>query len=462
MTQPKIVVLGAGSAVFGLKAVGTILRSEKLRGSEVCFVDIDEAALTNVVKLAEKANAEWGSQMRIRGATDRRDVLRDANFVVVSVQVGPREEVWEKDWRIPLARGVRQPYAENGGPGSFAHTARNLPLMIDIARDMEALCPNALYMNFVNPLIRLTLAVSRYSKIKVVGLCHQLLWGYAMAMAVLSDRYGISLPDGFNVHTNYTNMKFLEPVMKAAFKHLDLKASGINHFSWLQDIRDRRTGEDLYPLLKQRWLNGYRKDFEPFTRTLFEIFGMMPTPGDAHLEFTQWTHDPINKPWEKYHLELQSWDGNRKRRADRRQTTQEYIDGSRSLDELKKIETEGISEIVEAVTFNANLYHHQINLPNTGQIPNLPLGAIVETPATISGFGIRPINMPALPEPIAELCRRELAYSSLMVDACYHGDRDLALQALLLDPMMNDIDTARAILSDFLTEFREYLPQFWK
>jgi alpha-galactosidase len=465
MKPPKIVYIGAGSAVFGLKALSSILRSERLRGVQLALVDIDEPSLETMTGLAEVMNREWGAQASIHSTTRRREALPNADFVIVSVQVGPREEVWEKDWRIPFEHGVRQPYAENSGPGAFAHTARNLPLMIDIAHDMEELCPEAWYLNFTNPLIRLTWAVQRYSQVKVVGLCHQLLWGYAIAMAVLADRYGVFIPEGFNVHTSYENKPYLGPVMEAGYKHLDIKAAGLNHFSWVYDIRDRETGEDLYPLLRQRWLdfNDYRQDFEPLSREMFDIFGLMPTPGDAHLcEFLPWTHDPIAKPWEKYNLTLQSFDGNRRRRADRRAIAEEIVRGERSVEELRNLRSEGIPEIVEGITFNDNAYHHQLNLPNHGLIPNLPHDAIVEVPGSISGLGMRGFNMPPLPEPIAELCRRELAYSSLVVDACHYGDRDLALQALLLDPMINDIDRARAILDDFIVEFAEYLPQFSK
>ncbi len=461
MKRPKIVYIGAGSAVFGLKVLSTIFRSERLVGAELGLVDIDEPNLETMTRLAEVMNREWGAQISVQSTTQRREALPGADFVIVSVQVGPREEVWEKDWRIPFMHGVRQPYAENSGPGAFAHTARNLPLVVDIARDMEDLCPDAWYLNFTNPLIRLTWAVHRYSQIKVVGLCHQLLWGYAMAMAVLADRYGVSIPEGFNVHTNYDNEPYLGPVIDAGYEHLDVKAAGINHFSWVYDIRDRKTGEDLYPILRQRWLNDYRKDFEPLSRELFEIFGLMPTAGDAHIcEFLPWTHDPITKPWEKYHLTLQSFEGNRRRRADRRAIAEEIVRGERSVEELRGLRSESIPEIVEGITFNDNAYHHQLNLPNNGLIPNLPDDAIVEVPGIISGLGMRGLNMAPLPEPIAELCRRELAYSSLVVDACYHGDKDMALQALLLDPMINDVERARAILDNFMVEFDEYLPQF--
>ncbi|MGD9093208.1 MAG: hypothetical protein PVF74_10180, partial [Anaerolineales bacterium] len=202
-------------------------------------------------------------------------------------------------------------------------------------------------------------------------------------------------------------------------------------------------------------------DYEPLSRELFEIFGLIPTPGDSHLcEFLPWTHDPITKPWEKYNLELQSFAGNRKRRADRLQQAKDIVAGKRPLEELRNLRSEGIPEIISGITYNLNTYMHQLNLPNNGLVPNLPTGAIVEVPGMVSGMGIRGLNMEPLPDGIAELCRRELAYSSLVVDAAYHGDKDLALQALLLDPMMNDIDRARAILADFLEEFAAYLPQF--
>jgi alpha-galactosidase len=465
--KPKIVMIGAGSAIFGLGALARVMQSPRLRGSELALVDIDADGLRTMHKLADKMNQAWDAGMTITSSTERNELLPGADFVIVSIQVGPRETVWEMDWQIPLRHGVRQPYAENGGPGAFAHTARNLPVMLDIARDMERLCPNAWYINLTNPLIRLTYAIYRYTKIKVLGLCHQLLWGYAMAGAVLADRFGIAVPEHFHVHTDADNMPNFIPVAMAALEHLDIKAAGINHFSWVYDIRDKATGEDLYPLLRQRWLREYRKDFEPLTREMFEIFGMMPTAGDSHMcEYLSYVSDPITKPWEKYELRLQSWEGNRRRRAERWRIAHAIVDGSMSVDELKNLRRfsileEPVPEIVEAITFNDSYYNHQLNIPNNGGlIPNLPADAIVEVPGIISGAGIQGLGSPALPEGIAELCRRELTRSKIIVEAAATGDRDLALQALLLDPMITDIDTARAILKDLLHDFTEYLPQF--
>jgi alpha-galactosidase len=463
---PKIVIIGAGSAIFGLGAMATLIRSERLRGSELALVDINEPGLEMMTKLAQMMNDAWEGGMHIRGTTNRLEVLPGADFVIVSIQVGPREEVWELDWRIPLRHGVRQPYAENCGPGSIAHTFRNTPVIMAIAHDMERLCPDAWYLNLTNPLIRLTHAVNRYTKIKVLGLCHQLLWGYAMVAAVLANRWDLSIPEGFHVHTDADNMPQFIPVARAGLEHLDIKAAGLNHFSWVYDVRDRETGEDLYPLLRDRWFNHMRRDFEPLTRELFQVFGMMPTPGDSHLcEFLAWVHDPITRPWEKYDLKLQSWEGNRRRRAERWEIARQLVHGERPIDELRdvwhlNILEEPIAEMIAAIAFNDTYHAQQLNLPNQGLIPNLPAGAIVEVPGIVSGMGIQGLSFPPLPKGIAEMCRRELALSSLVVEAAVTGDLQLALQALLLDPMINDIDRARVILDDFLTTFAEYLPQF--
>jgi alpha-galactosidase len=294
-----------------------------------------------------------------------------------------------------------------------------------------------------------------------------LLWGYAIVGAVLSERFGIDLPEKFHVHTNADNMPHFIPVARAAVERLDIKAAGINHFSWIYDVRDKQTGEDLYPLLRDTWLNGYRRDFEPLTREMFEIFGMMPTPGDSHLcEFLPWVANPITKPWEKYNLQLQSWEGNRTRRTRRRQLAEAVVSGEVAVEELRNvwqfdILEEPVAEIIAAIHFNDNYYNQQLNIPNNGGlIPNLPEDAIVEVPGVISGMGIQGLAFPPLPDAIAELCRRELDLSSLVVDAAVSGDRQLAMQALLLDPMVTDIDVARAILNDFLNDFAEYLPQF--
>jgi alpha-galactosidase len=426
--------------------------------------DVNAETLETMQRLADRMNGEWDAGCTIRASTERRDLLPGADFVIVCIQVGPREVVWRQDWEIPLRHGVRQPYAENSGPGGFAHTCRNLPEMLAIARDMEALCPHAWLLNFTNPLSRLVLGVSRYTSIRTVGLCHQFLWGYAIVAAVLADDFGIDVPNGstFHVHTDAPNVPAIYQMIDAGREHFTIASAGINHFAWMQQITDRRTGADLYPLFRERYLHAMRHDFEPMTRELFQIFGLCPTAGDTHMvEYLAWSHDPITKPWEKYDLKLQSWEGNIARRTAVRALAGRLAAGGESLTPLRAVRSEGAVEIIEAWLADAHGWQPALNLPNRGgALPGLPEWAIVETPAVVNRAGMHPLPVAALPNAITELCRREAELAALVVEAAATGDRNLALQALLMDPMGNDIDRSRAILDDFLNSFREWLPQF--
>lgn len=461
----KIVVIGAGSAIFGTGTLATLLRSPALHGATIGLCDIDGATLVTMHRLAERLNAVWCAGMTIQASTRRRDLLADADFVIVCIQVGPREVVWRQDWEIPLRHGVRQPYAENSGPGGFAHTCRNAPEMIAIARDMEELCPRAWMLNFTNPLSRLSLAVQRYTSIEVVGLCHQFLWGYAIVAAVLAEEYGIDVPnsDAFHVHTDAPNVPAIYQMIDAGVERFSIRSAGINHFAWMLDVRDRQSGADLYPRFRERWLFHMRRDFEPMTRELFGIFGLCPTAGDTHMvEFLAWTHDPIARPWEKYDLKLQSWEGNLERRRRVRARAETMAAGLEDIEPLRAVRSEGAVEIVEAWLADSGARLPALNMRNSGcLLPGLPEWAVVEVPATVGRGGAVGERTEALPPGITELCRREAYLASVVVDAAVSGDRDLALQALLLDPMANDIDRTRAILDDLLTSFRQWLPQFW-
>lgn len=459
----KIVVIGAGSAIFGTGTLATLIRSTALRGAELALCDLNAPMLETMHQLAERMNREWNAGMHITANTERRQLLANADYVIVCIQVGPREVVWRQDWEIPLRHGVRQPYAENSGPGGFAHTCRNVPEMLAIARDMEELCPNAWLLNFTNPLSRLGMAVNRYSNIQCVGLCHQYRWAYAIVAAVLADEFGIDTPNGdhFHVHTDAPNVPAILQMIHAGEQRFNILSVGINHFAWIYSLTHRQTGEDLYPLFRQKYLHRFRRDFEPMTRELFNIFDLCPTAGDTHLvEYLAWTHDPITKPWEKYDLKLQSWEGNIERRRTVRARAERMAAGQESIEPLLQVHSEGAVEIIEARQTDANAYMPALNIPNQGSLPGLPDWAIVEAPAVVNRLGVHGVTMPALPPALTELCRREVALASVVIDAAVSGDRNLALQALLLDPMINDIERARAILDDFLTEFAPWLPQF--
>jgi alpha-galactosidase len=462
MLPTKIVVIGAGSAIFGLNTVSALLRSQRLRGSHIALVDRNAETLALMARLAERLNREWDAQMRVTTHTHHSEALDGAAFVISAIEVPPREKLWRSDYEITLKYGVRQPYAENGGPGGFAHAARNIGPVLEIAHDMEQACPEAWYLNFTNPMMRICDAIARYSRIKVAGLCHQIHAGYGMVGYVLADVLDIQVPEGtISAHADPDIWPRLERLAYQAMQRVDIKAAGLNHFTWMLDLRDKRTGKDLYPLFAERW-NKFDPAFEPLTRRVYHAFGRLPIPGDEHLcEYVPWLSDPLTKPWEKYEISLYDWERMDQLRGLGHNEIAKMGDGRLPIDHLRSVDSEGALEMIENIAGAGNHYHLAVNLPNQGYITNLPQGAIVEVPGLFSGAGVQGIGVGPLPEPIAELCRRELSVVRFCVDAAVHGDRQAALQCLLLDPVITDLDVAQQILDDYLKTYREHLPQFW-
>ena len=458
-----ITVIGAGSASFGENTLSAILRSKKLKGSTLRLVDSNTQSLDIVHRLANRLNKEWDSGFVISAHANHKDALDDAIFVVSAIEVGPREELWKSDYDITLKYGVHQPYAENGGPGGFIHTARNIMPLMEIVHDMEQACPDAWFINFTNPMVRICDVVNRYSKIKVVGLCHQIYAGYGMAGVALAKELGIHVPKGLEgMHADVLQHPLQHEVKQQAVALLDIRAAGTNHFTWIMSVHDKRTGEDLYPLLKKRFFE-LGENFEPLTRRIFRDFGLFPVPGDTHLcEYLPWMSDSATKPWEKFNIRLYDWQmmaGLRDFSLDR---LNEMANGGMTIESLLNTDSEGALEMIENISGAGNHYHLAANLPNRGQISNLPLNTIVETPVMVDGAGIHPVHVGPLPEPVAELCRRELMIVQLGVDAAVEGNYEKALQCLLLDPVISDLDSAKLILDDYLQTYKKYLPQFWK
>lgn len=460
MPGKKIVVIGAGSASFGPGMIASIIRQNKLAGSELCLVDRDEPSLDVVARVAERMVREWDAAMRITATAAREPALAGADFVIVCIEVPPRETLWRMDWEIPLKHGLRQPYGENGGPGGLMHACRQIPPFMEIVRDMESLCPEAWLVNFSNPLPRITRAVTKFSRIKTVGKCHQIAVGYGIAAVLLRDLYSIDVPPVVSFHSDPGNIAVIASMAEEGRRRFDIKSAGLNHFIWLLDIRDKETGEDLYPALRAG-VDRAPATLEPFSMELFRTFGLCPIPGDTHLvEYLPWTHDPLAKPWEKYRLALYDWGGNETKRLSLKESLTGMARGKVTLDPLLHARSEGAAELITAIACNEEYYDESVNIPNHGSIANLPDQTIVEVPALVSGAGVHGLSLGSLPEPIAELLRREAMLVEMVVDTAVSGDRQLALQTLLLDPMINDIDRAQAILDDYLKAFANYLPQF--
>ena len=460
MFPTKIAVIGAGSASFGLQTLGTILSDQHLQGSRLALVDIHAERLETIVELAHRVNEQWQAGFAIEGSTNHRDVLAGAEFVVMSLEVGPREDLWRLDWEIPLRHGLRQPYGENGGPGGFAHAARNIGAIMPILRDMETLCPSAWLINFTNPVARICLAAARYTQIRTVGLCHQIRVGYAIAGQVLADELGLEVPDNIDSHPDPSGASCCSSFGQQAEELIEIKVAGLNHFIWLLEVRERATGRDLTPLF-HRLLGERGLPFEPLSQDLFDIFGICPVAGDSHIsEYLPWGHDAVSEPWKTYNLRLYDWDTAKERRQQMWQSIEAMLLGREGFVALRQARSEGVVEIIATIAARGERHLPTVNLPNSGYIPNLPADAIVEVPGMASSTGVHGLPVGPLPEPVAELCRREIAVATLGVDATVTGDRRMALQALLLDPMVNDIDRARRILDDYLTAYRAWMPQF--
>ena len=454
MLPTKIAVIGAGSASFGLNTLAALMRSERLSGSHLALVDRNPAALEPMARLAARLNREWRAGMTLTSHTHHEGALDGAAFVVSAIEVPPREQLWRMDYEIPLRFGVRQPYAENSGPGGFAHALRNIGPVMEIVRAMEQICPDAWFVNFSNPLMRICDAVARYSRVKVVGLCHGILIGYGLVGTLLQDYLEVS------PHVD-AGERWMQSFQRSVDR-LDIRAAGLNHFIWMLGLHDRQTGEDLYPLLREK-AAALPADQMPLNRQLLQTFGLFPLLDASHLcEYLPWMSDPVTRSWEKYGIHLWDWDAAEKGREQGHAEIARMADGRMEIDYLRSADSEGALEIVENIAAAGTHYHLAVNLPNRGYIANLPDGAIVELPGVVSGSGVHGIGMGSLPEPIAELCRREISVMRLCVDAAIHGDRQSALQCLLLDPVMRDIDTAQQILDAYLDAYREHLPQFWR
>ncbi len=462
MPPPKIVLIGAGSASFGANSLATLLQQPVLRGSTIGLVDLDPAALQVMERVARRLNEAWEAGMTIQADTDRQLVLPGADFVVISVEVPPREALWRLDWEIPIKHGLRQPYGENGGPGGMFHACRQIPPFMAIVRDMERLCPDAWLINYSNPLPRLNRAVTKYSSIRVVGKCHQIDVGYGLVSVLLSGQLGIEVPEEVNFYSAPANLAMKRRLAAAGRSQVQLKAVGINHFTWIADVVERATGRDLYPALREALRSGaFPASLDPLTIELFRIFDVCPVPGDSHLcEYLACTHDPLARPWERYQLRLYDWSGNEAYREEKRRLVAAIGAGQESVDTLKDVHSEGAAELIAALVSGDEFVDESVNIPNQGAIPELPPEAIVELPARIKAGAFHPLPTSPLPFPVLELCRREAALVEMVVDTAVTGRRDLALQTLLLDPMINDIDRARRILDDYLTTFVATLPQF--
>ena len=435
----KITLVGAGSTSFGLGMLLDLIdHADELRGSTVALVDANAESLDLMLRVAQGLNTTAEAGLIFEATSDLRAGLAGSAFVIVSVAVD-RMATWKQDWEIPRKYGVKHVLGENGGPGGLGHSLRSIRLMLEVARAIEEVTPSALVLNFTNPMSRVCLALERATRLNCVGLCHQIGAGYRIAGQVLG-----LVRDEAEARAERDMLH----------RKLDIKAAGLNHISFIYDLRDAETGADLYPAFRER-LAAMPATFEPLSRRLLDAFGLFPATGDGH------TGEYISFAWETSAMTGYNFEGWIQGGEDVKARLRQAVAGERSFAEYRgRTSGERAIQIIAAQLHNKNQFELALNIPNGGCIPGLPDWAIVEVPGVVSGAGIAGLRVPALPPAITALLAQQVAVQDRAVEAAIHGDRAAALQALLLDPVIDSYDAAVQILDELLEVHAPYLPQF--
>jgi len=348
----------------------------------------------------------------LSATTSRAEALQEADFCIISIEVGDRFALWEQDWKIPLQHGLRQVFGENGGPGGLFHALRIIPPILEICGDINRICPNAYVINFSNPMSRICLAIKRrYPQLKLMGLCHEvasLLW-------------------------------FLPGILNTPFSNLSLRAGGLNHFSVLLEARYKDSDQDAYADIREKapvFFTGL-----PERDLIMEIlgrFGYLPITSDSHFgEYIQWAHEVVD------HQGILDFYGNYKA-GSLQQVPESRVEGTQEIEFWRAV------PIMEGILTDSGHEELAVNLPNDGLIDNLPRDLVVEVPAVIHKDGVQGVKLGALPKGIAGLLHNQVAVLDLTVEAVLQSSREIALQALLVDPVVHSLRAAEKTLETML------------
>jgi alpha-galactosidase len=429
----KIVLIGAGSRSFGFKQVMDVLLCPELRGRRVTFALVDEnaEALETMMRVARRARVAAETDIVVEGHVDRRNALPGADYVIVSV-ARRRMELWEQDYRVPLAHGFKHVLGENGGPGALFHALRSFELVVPVCRDVEALCPGAYVLNFTNPEARVLHAVKHLTRVKAYGFCH----GVFPALKKLAEYTG------------------------RPQEALDIVSAGMNHFYCILRCRDRATGEDLLPGAVAKAAADASGKVGPLFRKFAEVFGLFTFPSDDHTgEYVSFGSE--------FHGAL--WKYGRECKAVRRAETPppdlvaEYAGGRRPANDplLLKRSEELTVPIICDIELDRGAERPAVNVLNReGYIANLPRDVVVEVPVRADARGIHPVAVGEVPETFAAFMRPHFTIHGLLTEAYRTRSRKLLLQALLLDPNVDSILRAEKMLDEMLKLQADYLPFF--
>lgn len=438
----KITFMGAGSTVFARNIIGDCLCSEVLRESEFALYDIDGKRLEESYQILFRMNETMGRYGKITkylGVENRKSALKNADFVVNAIQVGGYDPCTIIDFEIPKKYGLRQTIGDTLGIGGIMRALRTIPVMEDFSRDMQEVCPNALFLNYTNPMAMLTGYIQRYAFPNTVGLCH--------SVQVCAK----TLLESLDMQENLDGHKEL--------------IAGINHMAWLLEIKDK-SGNDLYPEIRKRACEKLKNDnnFTDMVRyTYIERLGYYCTESSEHnAEYNPWfIKNKYPQLIDKYNIPLDEYP---------RRCVNQIEQWAKELEEIKNgaekehnRSKEYGSRIMEAVLTDVP-YKIGGNVLNTGHlISNFPEEACVEVPCLVDGMGIHPTLVGSLPTACAALNMTNINAQLMTIEAARSRKLDDVYMAAMLDPHTAgelDIDTIISMVNELIDAHGDYLPKF--
>ncbi len=439
--SPKIVFVGAGSTVFAKNLLGDIFGYPALANSRIALYDIDAVRLATSELVAHRVARTLGVSPSIMATTDRIKALEGADYVITMIQVAGYRPGTVIDFEIPARYGLRQTIADTLGIGGIMRAVRTVPVMLDIAADMERLCPNALHINYANPMAMNCWGLNRATKIKTVGLCH-------------------SVP--------YT-AKDLCNDMGLPYEEINYTVAGINHMAFF--LRLEHNGEDLYPRVHEFLASGKRPDRHHVDGSVmadsvrYEIFkrtGFFVTESSEHFsEYVPW-FIKRDRPdlLERFDIPLDEYI----RRCENQ------IAGWETL--RTSLEDDAHELTVErSIEFGSSIIHSMEtgqpcvvygNVPNDGIIDNLPAGCTVEVPCLVDRNGVQPTRIGALPPQLAALMQTNINVQSLVVEAIITGKREHVYHAAMLDPHTAaelDLDQIWSMVDELMAAHGDWIPE---
>jgi alpha-galactosidase len=412
-----------------------------LRGSTIVLMDIDAHRLELMEAVAKRFVTQAGADLKIESTVNRREALTGADFVIASIAVGGFD-MYECDLEIPARYGIFTMGGETVGPGGLMNACRHIPVLVDICHEMEEVAPDAWLFSYTNPDTCVMMAIERVSTIETVALCTC-----------------SSIPRHADKLARETGLPSGDLVVPAP-------AGGLNHCPAILELR-LKDGRDAFPLALPR----IRK---PFVKYILERYNVLPYCPGHWTEFYP-GHTRLAEPYQGHVQGLELMYGRRVRdMAQFRQRVREWeraakrwLEGGEGRDQVFEsglAEGEGIEvvDVIEALVENRNEVHAVVTT-NRGAIPNLPFDAVVEVSAVVGGYGIHPVHVGPLPEPIAANLRQHIDVFELVVEAALTGDRKIALDALLLDAQTTAVLTSpetEKMLNEMIETEAEFLPQF--